>query len=103
MLIFTSRLLFPPGPALTTAQQEKENALSWQSATPPPPSSQLLGAVSPSGSLSSVIQGACSRAAPLAPAIGWQTVVLPAASVSDAVIKSAAPVPGIGAFSASNS
>src|SRR5579863_8731902 len=103
MLIFTSRLLLPAGPALTKAQQEKENALSWQSATPPPPSSQLLGDVSPSGSLSNVIHGACMSAAPLAPAIGWQIVTLPAASVSDAVIKSAAPVPGIGLLLASNS
>src|SRR5882672_8753657 len=98
MLIFTSRLLLPPAPALTRAQQEKENALSWQSETPPPPSLQLLGDASPSGSLTNVIHGACSSAAPLAPAIGWQIVTLPVASVSDAVIKSAAPVPGIGAL-----
>src|SRR6266849_30597 len=98
MLILTSRLMppFPPSlpPPANRAQHENENALSWQSAGPPLPSLQLLGG-SPSGNLTRVIHGAPNSAAPPAVAIGWQIVTLPAASVIEAVISRAAPVPGM--------
>ena len=82
-------------------QHESMMVLSWQSAEPPPPSLQLAtGVVEPvkpvTGSFDRVIHLGKSVAhpppAPVWPAIGWQTLVTPRLSVTNACIRRADPL-----------
>src|SRR5216684_1602400 len=85
-----------PESGLICAQHENMMVLSWQSAVPPPPSSQFIGATSVIGSFSSVYQfGKRSGPPPPdpdCPASGSQVVTAPDASATDAFISRADPL-----------